>query len=222
LWQDIRNDLKKEYHSNGKSSLCLYDINTGKEKLITSALAGAFQIWDNKIVWEDERNNTCDAITRGGGNIPENNKDIYLFDINTGKEMPIATGPYMESNPDVFGKYVVWEDRNNKTYDADIVLYNLVTRKKMYLTKDKYNQSTPQIYDNYVVWMDERRGISTNDVYIDGKAPNSDIFLYDLINQKERRLTGDGPQILPKISSEWVVYTFSRQIGPTIEGVKYK
>jgi beta propeller repeat protein len=222
VWQDNRNDVSKEYP--GRWSLYLYNIDTGKEKLITSTLAphAAFDIRDNQIVWEDERNFKGTNEIRGGENIPQNNKDIYLYDIAAGKEIPIATGSFMESNPDVCGHYVVWEDRNNGTLNADIALYDLSTKQIKYLTKDKYNQGTPQIYGNYVVWMDERRGTSSNDVYINGKAPNSDIFLYDLKNKKEVRLTGDGPQIQPSISSEWVAFTYSKQVSPMVQVVRYK
>ena len=108
IWQDNRNDKNKEYP--GKWSLYLYDFKTGKEKCITTTLAAhaAYNISDNKIVWEDDRNFHGGDEIRGGENLPENNKDIFLYDIETGKEMAIATGSMMESKPDISGKYIVW------------------------------------------------------------------------------------------------------------------
>ena len=95
----------------------------------------------------------------------------------------------MECMPDIYGNYIVWEDRNNGTLAADIVLYNIANKEKKYITKDDYHQGNPKIFENFVVWMDERNGISTNDIFIDGKAPNSDIFIYDIEKGTERNLT---------------------------------
>ena len=222
IWQDNRDDTSKEYP--GKWSLMLYDLTTGTEKRITSTLAAhaTYSISDDKIVWEDHRNFKGSDTIRGGDNLPENNKDIYLYDMKTGTESAVATGPYMESKPEISGNYIAWEDRNTNTLEADIVLYDLNSKERIYLTKDKVDQGTPRIYGDYIVWMDERRGISTNDVIINGKEPNSDIVLYHIKNKTERILTGNEPQILPSISSEWVSFILSRQIDPKVQVVRYK
>ena len=222
IWQDNREDRVKEYP--GRWSLYMYDLDTGTEKKITSTLAthATYNLSDSKIVWEDDRNFKGTDVIRGGDNIPENNKDIYMYDIETEAESAIATGAYMESKPDVYGNYIVWEDRNNKSLFADIVLYNLQSKEKAYITKDDYDQGTPRIFGDYIVWMDERRGTSTNDIIIDGKKPNSDILIYDIKNKTERILTGDGPQMMPCISSEWIAFTLSKQVNPEIQVIKYK
>jgi beta propeller repeat protein len=222
IWQDSRNDTVKDYP--GKWNLYLYNISTGKETLICDTLAAhsTINISDNKIVWEDERNFKGENGIRGGDNLPENNKDIYMYDILTGSETSVATGYLMECRPDISGNYIVYEDRNNGSYNADIVLYDILTKKKTFVTKDKYDQGTPRIYGQYVVWMDERRGTSTNDVIINGKRPNSDIFLYNVSTKKERLLTGDEPQIMPVISEKWIAYVNSRQVGATVDVIEYK
>ena len=221
IWQDNRNDSGKEYP--GKWSLYLYDLNTGKEQVVTSTLAAhsTYNIHDLRVVWEDDKNNTASNNVRGGDNLPQNNKDIYSYDIKENVEIPIATGPLMESKPDVYGDFVVWEDRNNGTYNADIILYDISTKQKAQITKDKVNQTDPKIFGNCLVWMDERRGTSSNDVFVDGHPPNSDIYMYNLKTQTERLLTGDGPQILPCISTNWVAFTLSRQVDPEIEVIRY-
>lgn len=222
IWQDSRNDPVKEYP--GRWSLYLYDISTGKEMLICDTLAAhsTINISDNKIVWEDERNFKGENGLRGGDNLPENNKDIYMYDILTDKETPVATGALMESRPDISGNYIVYENRNNGSLDADIVLYDILTKKKKFITKDKYNQGDPRVYGQYVVWMDERRGTSTNDVIVNGKMPNSDIFLYNISTKKELLITGDEPQIMPAISEKWISFVNSRQIGATVDVIEYK
>lgn len=221
IWQDSRNDADKGCY--GKWSLYLYDIKTGVEKLICTTLAAnpTINIADNRIVWEDERNFKGDEILRGGDNVPENNKDIYMYDILTGIETPVATKALMESKPDISGNYIVYEDRNNGSLAADIVMYDILTKDKTNLTKDSYDQGTPRVYGQYVVWMDERRGTSTNDVIINGKMPNSDIFLYDIKAKKEQLLTGDESQIMPAISEKWISYVNSKQIGATVDVIEY-
>jgi beta propeller repeat protein len=222
IYADNRNDTVKSYP--GKWSLFIYNINTKKEELISSTLSahGDYSIRDNKIVWEDDRNFKGSDTLRGGDNVPENNKDIYLFDMTRKKETAVATGKLMESKPDVYGDYIVYEDRNSGTINADIVLYNIKTKKKINVTRDKYNQGDPKLYGDYVVWMDERRGTSTNDVVINGKKPNSDIFIYNIKTKEKKLLTGDEPQISPSISNEWVSYTTSRQINPIVEAIRYR
>lgn len=222
IWQDSRNDAVKEYP--GRWNLYLYDISTGGEKLICDTLAAhsTINISDNKIVWEDERNFKGDNGLRGGDNVPENNKDIYMYDILTGIETPVATGSLMECRPDISGNYIVYEDRNNGSLNADIVLYDILTKEKTFITKDKYDQGTPRIHGQYIVWMDERRGTSTNDVIINGKKPNSDIFLYNIVTKKETLLTGDEPQMMPVICEKWVAYVNSIQIGGTVDVVEYR
>lgn len=222
VWEDNRNDTKIDI--NPEWDIYLYDINTGKEKLITTApgIHTNPSIKDNKIVWEDGRNFMGNIILRWGGNIPENNTDIYMYDIPTGRETPIATGPLQECNPDVSGNYIVWEDRNNNSFFADIMAYDLVSKKVINITKDEYNQTNPRIYGNYIVWMDERNGTSTNDLIINGQKPNSDIYMYDLSTGNEYLLTGEGPQIMPVISSKWVACVLSRQINSEIQVFKYR
>lgn len=222
IYADNRNDASKSYP--GKWSLYLYDINSKKEELITSTLSahGDYSIRDNKIVWEDDRNFKGSDVLRGGDNVPENNKDIFLFDMISRKETAVATGKFMECKPDVCGDYIVYEDRNGGTTNADIAIYNLKTKERINITKDKYNQGTPGIYGDYVVWMDEYRGTSTNDVIVNGKKPNSDILLYNIKTKKEKLLTWDEPQIMPSISDRWVSYTTSRQINPVVEAIRYR
>jgi beta propeller repeat protein len=221
VWMDNRSDPQKEYPSEWK--IHLYNTDNGEEKVISGAQGTHTNpdIDDGKVVWEDGRN-VKNKILRAGENVPDNNTDIYLYDIQTGEEMPVATGSKKEGHPRVSGNRVVWEDYNNGQYAADIHLYDLKTKETIRITNDKIRQSTPVIHGDYVAWMDERRGISTNDVIVNGKKPNSDIFLYDLKTGQEKLMTGDEPQILPQISEKWLVYETSRQVNPQIHAVRYR
>jgi beta propeller repeat protein len=224
IYADSRNDTSKS--EPGRWSLYLYNLDTSEEKLISSTLANScsygYSIKDNKIVWEDDRDFMGDDILRSGSNVPENNKDIYLYDISSGKETVVAAGDKMESNPDISGDYIVYEDRNNGSLKADIVLYNIKSKKKINITEDEYNQGTPKIFGDYIAWMDEKRGSSTNDVIDNGRFPNSDIFIYNIKSKKMQMLDLDEPQVLPYITAQWLVYTTSRQIDEFSEIIRYK
>ncbi len=222
VWQDNRNDSIKDDYSEW--DIYLYNMSTKQEKQITTApgIHTRPSINDYKIVWEDGRNFTGNMGLRWGENVPENNTDIYMYDIKTGKETAISTKPLQECKPDVNKNYVVWEDRNEKAFAADIYMYDFKTKKTTKVTDDKYNQTEPKLFDKYIVWMDERNGTSSNDVIINGQAPNSDIFLYDIQAKKEYLMTGKEPQIMPVISNRYIACITSRQIKPEIQVIKYK
>lgn len=222
VWQDNRNDSVKD--NNPEWDIYLYSLSSGEEKLITTApgIHTNPSINDNKVVWEDGRNFKGKKELRWGGNVPENNTDIYMYDIEIGKEEAIATGALQECKPTIYGNYIAWEDRNANKIAAEIYLYDLNKKEKIKVTDDKVDQSEPKLFGNYLVWTDERNGISTNDVFVNGKAPNSDIFLYDIAAKKEYLLTGKEPQIMPAISENYIAYITSRQVNGEIQVVKYK
>jgi beta propeller repeat protein len=222
VWQDNRNDTIHD--NNPEWDIYLYYIPTKEEKLITTAkgIHTNPQVSDNIVVWEDGRNFTGESIIRWGSNVPENNTDIFLYNIITEEEKAVATGDLQEGNPCVSGNYIVWEDRNKNRFEADIYLYDIEKNKTRRITDDKYNQAYPRIFDHYIVWMDERNGISTNDVIINNKVPNSDIFLYDIDQRREYLLTGEEPQIMPAISENYIAFITSRQVNPEIQVIKYR
>lgn len=222
VWQDNRNDSVKDM--NPEWDIYLYTISSREEKLISTApgIHTNPSINDNKVVWEDGRNFKGKKELRWGGNVPENNTDIYMYDIKTGKEEAIATGALQECNPTIYGNYIAWEDRNTNGFAAEIYLYDLNKKEKIRVTKDKFNQSQPKLFDKYLVWTDERNGTSTNDVYANGKEPNSDIFLYDIEARKEYLMTGKEPQIMPAISENYLAYITSRQVNAEVQVIKYR
>jgi beta propeller repeat protein len=222
VWEDNRNDSIKD--KNPEWDIYLYNISSGEEKLITKApgIHTNPSINDNRVVWEDGRNFKGKKELRWGGNVPENNTDIYMYDIKTGKEEAIATGPLQECNPTIYGNYIAWEDRNTNGFAAEIYLYDINKKEKIRITDDKFDQSAPKLFGSYLVWEDERNGISTNDVIVNGNEPNSDIFLYDIELKKEYLMTGKEPQVMPAISANYIVYTTSRQINSEIQVIKYK
>lgn len=59
---------------------------------------------DGIVLWEDWRNNTKD-IERG-------NLEVYGYDVASGKEFPVATGPGNQHLPWISGKTAVWIDES--------------------------------------------------------------------------------------------------------------
>lgn len=149
---------------------------------------------------------------------PYSVESICILNNKKTQQCVVTGGPL----PAIYGSNIVWEDRNNGSLDADIVLYDLNKEEKKWITRDQYSQRNPQIFDHYLVWMDERRGTSAPDVIVNGEAPNSDVFMYDLSTGKDSLMTGNEPQILPEISSDWLAFVTSREINPVIEVIKYK
>lgn len=207
VWMDDRHTTKDMYPQT-EWKIYLYDIDTGEETLISRAPGSHTgpAIDAGKVVWEDGRHVT-DPILRGGGNVPDNNTDIYLYDIAAQKEIPIATGPLKQGIPDISDNRIVWEDYNKlDDYSGDIFLYDLSTQSTKQITSDRIRQFHPKIHGDRIIWTDERRGGSSSDLYINGQKPNSDVYLYDLRTGEERRLSEDKVDHSGMISANWVFY----------------
>ncbi|MBI2890396.1 MAG: hypothetical protein HYY13_06375 [Nitrospirae bacterium] len=134
------------------------------------------------------------------------NLNVYLYDMVTGLEYPIATDAVLdEYQPTVSGTIVVWTEVNPLldtgrpsvaacTFDPvagtcpkKVIAENLPRPIFGY-------EPFPQVSGNYVVWSD-RRGNSY------------DVYLYDLTTEVEHRLTTDTyGQIFPSIWGSFVVW----------------
>jgi len=218
VWMDNASDEIKEYPSHWQ--IILYNIETGEQKTISSGDGGhtSPDIDAGNVVWEDGRHVT-DRLYRAGGNVPENNTDIYLYRIETGETLPIATEKYKEGQPRISGNLVTWVAFNG-SYKGNIFVYDMDTGKTLQVTDLDVDQNTPVINGKFVAWMDERNGSSTHDV---GLGPHdSNIYLADLERGTEVRITGDGPQISPLISERWIVYGKSSDAKAFLTAVRYR
>ena len=92
------------------------------------------------------------------------NWDIYAADIsepNRPVEFAISRCNSSQTNPDIDGHIVVWQDYRNDNWD--IFGYNLTTQKEFQITDNPADQTAPAISGNIVVWQDNRSG--TWDIY---------------------------------------------------------
>jgi len=94
-------------------SIMAYDMSTGQ--LITAKDdIGSFEhranvaISNRIIVWEDWRHNPA-------RNTDRIDLDVYGYDVATGREVPIATGPGNQHEPWIDGDIVVWSDDSTGT-----------------------------------------------------------------------------------------------------------
>lgn len=213
VWEDFRDDSSRDYY--GYPEIYAYDLGTGKERRLTREKGGHFQprVAGETVVWMDGRNNPKTGGARGCENCPENNWDIFGFNLSTGREFPVATEAIMETSPDIASDRVVWVELRN---GAQVWVLDLKTNVRKRLTSGKVVRSHARIDGDRVVWEDERRGHGTNDVWPEG---NADIFLYDLSKKTEIRLTGDWIQLAPAISKNKAAFVYSTQANPQVQVV---
>lgn len=162
VWQDDR---------NGGSDIYLQDLTTKKQtRVTTSGKAYNPRINGNRIVWQDKRNG-------------QDNWDIYMYDISSGKETQITTNESNQTNPDIFGDRIVWfDDRNigknvdENTYGHPLIyMYNVSTFVETPINYEEifyFVWGSPRIYGDRIVWMAE------------GVGTNYNIYIYDLSTSK--------------------------------------
>ena len=103
-------------------------------------------IYGNRIVWSDDRNE---------------NWDIYMYDLSTKKETQITANKSDQQAPAIYGNTIAWQDNRNENWD--IYAYDLITHQQI-RTTDKSDQVAPAIYGNKIVWEDDRNG--NPDIYM--------------------------------------------------------
>ncbi|UCE36901.1 MAG: hypothetical protein JSW00_15555 [Thermoplasmata archaeon] len=181
---------------------------------------GKCAIHGNRVVWTEEVNS--------GGII---NWDIFLYDLSIdsdGDKVPnyledvrpdpdparirITTNTANQLNPEIHGDIIVWEDRRHGNFD--VYMYDLAedtdtNGKPNYLedvrpdpdlaeiriTDDPADQEKPAVYGSKIVWIDKRNG-------------NKDIFIFDVISEKETILIGHNEtgevKYRPKQDDPWI------------------
>ncbi len=138
-------------------------------------------IYDQKVVWTDERNG---------------NPDIYMKDLAINKESPVTTNPAIQKNPKISGSVVVWQDLRKGNWD--ILMKNLKTNQVTTVCTHPSTQINPAIYGYRIVWQDNRNG-------------NWDIYTKNLMTGITSRVTNNNAdQTNPAISGNRVVWQDNR------------
>mgnify|MGYP000921573689 CR=1 FL=1 len=132
------------------------------EYLITThkSITGGPAISNDWIVWQDNRNG---------------NRDIYMYDLNTRKEMKIITGETSQYDLDIGSGNIVWYNLRNGN-QSKIYVYNVSASKETQITTNKSFKWLPAIYKDKVAWIDFRNG-------------KSDVYMYNLSTSREIQIT---------------------------------
>ncbi|NLV25916.1 MAG: PKD domain-containing protein [Methanomicrobiales archaeon] len=146
---------------------------------------------------------------------------IGLYDIDSGGLFPVYPGKLQQSNPDISGRIVVYEQAGATANPiTNIFGYDLQTDTAAAISSSTSNQNNPVISGRYITWVDWRKGNA--DIYMadlnsgssqyvtkdlseqknpdisgnyiiweDWRNGNADIYLYDIVAEKEYQLTND-------------------------------
>jgi len=139
-------------------------------KIAESTSEYEFSIYGDKIVWADLRNG---------------NKDIYMYDLSSGKELQITSTEKEETSPTIYGNNIVYvgclrdENKNGKKVCQKwaLFLHNIDTDKsETIFTFDVFGSgSKPILYENNLVFSESR----TNS----GK-----LFLFDIQTKEKKEI----------------------------------
>jgi beta propeller repeat protein len=111
-------------------------------------------IWGNIVVWQDNFMGNWDIYAADISDF----EMLRQADPNNVVEFVISTNEFSQTNPDIDGNIIIWQDNRNNNWD--IFGYNLTTRKEFQITDDSHDQTNPAISGSVVVWQDNRNGNS--------------------------------------------------------------
>ena len=123
----------------GISIYFIYSSDEVSDKIIVKKTGSNPHIYGDRVVWEDHRNQ---------------DKDIYLYELDTNCEIPICVTPGDQIQPRIFEKYIVWQD--NRHGNWDIFMYDLQKKKEIPICIEKHDQKNPDINNNIITWSDQR------------------------------------------------------------------
>ena len=180
----------------------LLDLKTGAVKDLTTdkSMKMLPGIFGNIVVWLDARNSEEHYLPQ--------NWDVYTYDLKENKEQrltsaPSATRDSLAINAD----WIVWCDNRNGTslnpFCYDVYAWDLKHGLEKRLSSVSSSEDwSISLNGNYVVWTDSRNVDTTNSSY-----GYKDIYLYDLTNNEERRITlSSGKDSFPVIDGNRVVW----------------
>ncbi|MGE5458586.1 MAG: PKD domain-containing protein [Methanococcaceae archaeon] len=135
-------------------------------------------IYDNKIVWQDDRNG---------------NWDIYIQDLST-KNQIHTTNLLDQTHPAIYRSNVVWEDSRNG--GSDIYMQNLSTKTQTRITQSG-EASMPDIYGNEIPYVK----IAYNE-----RESWYELYMYDISAKKETQIPTIISSTMPAIYGDKIVW----------------
>ena len=125
-------------------------------------------------------------------------RDIYLYNITTGEEIPLTSDPQVSSiRPDISGDRVVWQDNRNGNWDIYIYDISRPDLGAYPLIDFPDDQILPAIYGDILVFVDHA-----------GNEFSANIFMYNLKTHELTQITDDSEyqQTDPDVYGNYIVY----------------
>jgi beta propeller repeat protein len=137
VWQDFR-DL-------GQGEIYLRNLELGGVRRITTNSFGQYHpaIYDNWIVWSDNRNT---------------NLDIYGFDLLRNREIQITSTPEDENLPFLNGPWVICKENSLGAQTANPRLIHLPSLVAVPVTRTPTLKDVPSLGDGWALWQETVSG----------------------------------------------------------------
>lgn len=240
VWTDLRNDEAAIYmydlSTNIESKIPVSKGSTTAQlDIYENRIAWSRGTWDAIVVYDIDTNTQTEIVTRtktpghkvspaihGDKVVWDDYRDggpqIYMYDMASETETLISAkdnDPGQVNSgihPDIYKNKIVWQGMSADTW-WDVYMYDLGPdgikdtsddSGERQITNAPGTQAAPKIYGDVIVWMDHR-----NDKGDDRN--NWDIYVYDLLTQKETQITSDPNfQGNPDIYGDIIVWIDSR------------
>ncbi|WP_292373733.1 PKD domain-containing protein [Methanosarcina sp. UBA411] len=113
-------------------------------------------------------------------------------------ETRLSTNTADQTNPSLWGNYIVWQDARNG--GSDIYLTDMAKKIQTQVTKG-VDAENPCVSGNRIVWQDKRNG-------------NWDIYMYEISSKKTTRITTNtSDQTNPEVYGNYIVWQDTRNGG---------
>jgi beta propeller repeat protein len=171
------------------NNLFLYNLNNKSTELLSDkCLYGEFSIYEDKIVFSENINETF---------------RVMIYYISSNKKIEITKNAYFQRSPAIYENIVAWveyhklDEEEYCDLDTFIVWYDISTdiEKKVRINTNYFTQNFLSIYENIIVWNDET---SLN---------NWDIYYYNIDNDNLIQLTDNITiEEYPDINGNFIVW----------------
>ena len=178
----------------------LLNITDGERRQVTDDGHPKYEavISDDYVAWTDRRRK-IELPRSNGGTDTRYGNDIFLRNLNTGKERRITDVPAERKRLRVSGSRLVWQDNRNELEEGytnyDIYAYDLETGRETPVAVAPGAQRFPAIYEDTVVWADNRNSPLKGTLRAGcGNCPDNtfDIYSYDFSTGEETLLSHSG------------------------------